>query len=130
MRKNARTCETCKSIYKMLNMHLRLLFSFSLIEFVLLSRTILERSLEYERKYCRNHWHYLSTDETCVLFAKTEQQDDLIWSESAQACQASSAHLFDVNNSNDLRILERKLQEKPMYTSYFQKGAWIGHASK
>lgn len=110
-------------------MYLTLVFLFSSIEFVFVTRIIRERSLEIEHQLCPMNYHYLSDSSTCILFA-TSQQGDLTWDESIQACQANSAEIFNITDSKDLRIFERKLQEKSTYKEHFQTGAWIGNASK
>lgn len=116
---------------KMRTMYLRFLFSFSFIhsDIFMSSKTIPETSWSLKRTHCPPNWHYFPTDESCLRFA-TSQRGDLSWNDSVNVCEMNSAQIFTPTDSNDLRLLEKKLEEQPTYVVHFQKGAWIGIASR
>jgi hypothetical protein len=81
------------------------------------------------RNQCQSHWHYLSDESTCIIFA-TSQAGDVSWYDGYKACQTSSAQLLTLTDSIKFQLIQEKLNNNEIYLDYIQRGAWIGEVSK
>ena len=80
---------------------------------------------------CRDGWHYLDDDATCIRFA-TSAAGDVPWYDGYKACATSSSELLTVSNSQQIEQIHRRLEshQSAFGMAYLQRSAWIGKASK